>query len=301
MERSAKKLDALLLAFTAYMADRKPKPLSRETRYNYRGRVGRAIAEAQRGGHSLLADDVRTLRFVLGRFPPHPTTQTGYISAIQAFYDFLMVQGLRKDNPARQIGRPPMLKHAPRPLPEDACFRYEQAAIELGLVYETIAALGLYQGWRRSEIRLSQWSWFFAADGLLWADVVGKGAKVARVHVHDRTANLLPRLRGAHNDPVWLLPSPLRHGAAISGTWMSGAHHRICEVAGIPIETALHQLRHSYATYLRRAGADQAVVQLGLRHADPKSTAIYMQVFPDELARAHNGLRYRAAGEKEAP
>lgn len=292
MERSRKKLDALLLAFSAYMADRKPKPLSRETRYNYRGRVERSIAAAQKGGYSLLAGDVRTLRYVLGQFSPHPTTQTGYISAIQAFYDFLISQGLRKDNPARQVGRPPTLKRAPRPLPEDACALYEKAAIELGLPHEGLAVLGLYQGWRRSEIRNSQWAWFFSADGLLWCDVSGKGGKTARVHVHDRTAEYLERLRRAHNDPVWLFPSPIRHGRPIGGTWMSNAHRRICELAGIDEHVALHQLRHSYATYLRRAGADQAVVQLGLRHSDPKSTAIYMQVFPDELARAHRRLRY---------
>lgn len=292
MERSQKKLDALMLAFTAYMADRRPKPLSRETRYGYRRRVMKAIQIGQAGGHSLLAGDARTLRFILGRLSPHPTTQTGYIAALQCFFEFLIAQGLRRDNPAKTIGRPPTLKHAPRPLELAACTRYEAAAVELGLCFETIAVLGLYQGWRRSEIRQARWAWFFHADGRTWCDVTGKGSKTARVPVHSRTDRLLARLRDAHSDPIWLLPSPLRPGEPIGGTWMSNAHHRICEAASLPVTLRLHQLRHSYATYLRAAGADQALVQLGLRHSDPKSTAIYMQVFPEELAQVSERLSF---------
>jgi integrase len=68
---------------------------------------------------------------------------------------------------------------------------------------------------------------------------------------------------------------------------MSNAHHKICEAAGLPTTLRLHQLRHSYATYLRAAGADQALVQLGLRHSDPKSTAI-----PEELAERQELLSF---------
>ena len=294
MERSKKRLDALMLGFTAYMADRRPKPLSRESRYGYRRRVMKAITIAQNGGHSLLAGDTRTLRYVLGRLSPHPTTQTGYIAALQCFYDYMIQAGLRRDNPARTIGRPPTLKHAPRPLDLDACARYETAAVELGLCYETLAVLGLYQGWRRNEIRTSRWSWFFRADGRTWCDITGKGAKTARVPVHPRTEDLLVRLRAAHSDPVWLLPSPLRSGEAVGGTWMSNAHHRICDQAGLPMSLKLHQLRHSFATYLRAAGADAALVQMALRHSDPSSTAIYMAVFPEDVAIAQDRLDYRS-------
>lgn len=293
MERSKKRLDTLMLGFTAYMADRRPKPLSRETRYGYRRRVMKAVEIAGAAGHSILAGDARVLRYVLGKVSPHPTTQTGYIAALQAFYNYLIAQGLRKDNPAKTVGRPPTLKHVPRPLELEACARYEYAAIWLGLQYELIAVLGLYQGWRRSEIRFARWSWFFKADGRTWCDVTGKGGKTERVPVHPRTDTLVGRVRAAHNDPIWLLPSPLRLGEPVGGTWMSNAHHKICEKAELPLNLRLHQLRHSYATYLRAAGADQAIVQRGLRHSDPKSTQIYMHVFPEEVAEYQARLDFR--------
>jgi len=73
---------------------------------------------------------------------------------------------------------------------------------------------------------------------------------------------------------------------------MSNAHHRICNEAGLPTTLRLHQLRHSYATYLHTSGADQAVVQMALRHSDPKSTAIYLKVFPEEVALAQERLDF---------
>jgi integrase/recombinase XerD len=296
MERSKKRLDALMMSFSAYMADRKPKPLRRETRYNYRGRVERCMKVAQEGGYSLLAGDVRVLRYVLGRFSPHPSTQTGYMAALQMFYEFLQHQGLRKDNPAKTVGRPPKMRYLPRPLPADACVRYEAAAVELGPAHEWIAVAGLYQGFRRNETRTAKWTWFFQADGRTWCDVTGKGGIVGRVAVHERTVELLGRLRREHNDPEWILPSPTVVGAPIGGTWVSAAHKRILALAGLEADLVLHQLRHSYATYLRAAGADLSIVQRGLRHASTKSTEIYMQVFPTELAEAQEKLRYGVTG-----
>lgn len=233
------------------------------------------------------------VRYVLGQFPPHPTTQTGYISALQCFYDFLIQQRLRKDNPAKTIGRPPALKGTPRPLDLEECVRYEAAAIELGLVHEMIAVFGLYQGFRRSESRKSQWSWFFPADGELWCDVHGKGGKIKRDHVHRRTRETLDRVRRAHNDPVWVFPSRVSYGAPIGGTTVSRIHRDICESAGLPEKVTLHQLRHSYATYLGEiAGAPLEVVQLGMRHSDPRSTEIYMQLLPKKLVPYHERLTY---------
>ena len=291
---SPRRLDALMLGFTAYMADRRVRPLARETRYGYRNRVSNAIRIAQEGGHSLLADDVRTLRFVLGKVSPHPTTRNGYIAALETFYDFLIVQGLRSTNPAREVGRSRDIKHAPRPLDRDACERYLAAAVELGPTFEIIATLGLYQGWRRSEMRYARWSWFFTADGGAWCDVTGKGNRTARVPVHSRTLHALQRLRESHTDATWLFPSSdlRRAGEPVGGTWFSNAHHQICERASLPTTLRLHQLRHSFATYLRAAGADMAVTQMGLRHADPKSTAIYMRVFPAELQQAQERLSF---------
>lgn len=297
MEASKRRRDALLQSFSAWLADRPRRPVRLATRQTYVSHIQCALAIAEKHGYSLYAGDVRTVRFILGHVSPHPATQNGYLSALRALYEFLQKQGLRADNPALEIGRPPRFVGMPRPLEVEDCIRYEAAALRLGPRYEIIACLGLYQGWRRSEMRYAEWSWFFEHDGRAWADVNGKGGKRARVPVHARTLSALQRLRADHRDPRWLLPSlaAVSAGDPVSAHWLRCAHLRICEAAGITEHLVLHQLRHSYATYLRKeGGADLAIVQLGMRHSSPSSTQIYMRIFPEELADAHTRLRYNA-------
>lgn len=292
MEASKRRADALVQSFAAWLADRPKRPTTPTTRYLYTSAAQRCMDIAAKGGYSLLAGDVRVVRYVLGQISPHPSTQNHYLSALRSLFEFLREQGLRTDNPAAEVGRPPDLRRTPRPLDVETCRRYEAAAIQLGPIHETIAVLGLYQGWRRDEMRLAQWRWFFEADDRVWADVIGKGGKRERVPVHPRTLAALRRLRDSHRDPTWLFPSPRAVGEPRSRAWMRVRHLETCRQAGIEDRIVLHQLRHSYATYLRKAGADLALVQLALRHSSPQSTQIYMRVFPEELASVQEQLIY---------
>lgn len=294
LERSRKRVDALMLAFSAWMADRFPRPLRPITRRQYVGAVRRAFTIAEKGNHSLLAADIRTVRFVLGSVPANPSTQNGMISALRAFFEFCKAQGMRKNNPAAELGRPPRLKTIPRPLTiEDICL-YLDAAYELGVNHAAVACFGLYMGLRSSEIQHLGWADFFEADGRLWCDVNGKGGKRARMYVHAECAKMLGLIRREHTDPTWLFPSSRieRAGLCVSTNWPRDKHHQILDTAGLPREATLHRLRHSFATYLRRTGVDIAVVKEGLRHANLSSTEIYTAVLPEELATAMDGLHF---------
>lgn len=291
---SQKKLDALIMSFVAWMAERNPKPLGKRTRYEYRTRIEKAIRLAKEGDYSLLADDVRVVRYVLGRLSPHPATQRGYLAAMTHFYDFLLSQGLRKDgaNPARDIGRPPGLRYLPRPLDLEACWRYLEAAERLGVFPEAIAVLGLYQGLRRAEMAGLQWTHFFPADGRIWLDVTGKASRRAQVGVHPRTVSVLRKVRAEHSDPTWIFPSPIRYGRPLTVQWFDQCHRDIATEAGLDNSIVLHQLRHTFATYLRRNGADLLVVSKGLRHSSVSSTQIYTEVQDLETAEAIGRLDF---------
>lgn len=295
MTRSRKRVEALLLGFSAWMADKKPRPLMQTSRVTYVSRIRRAIAICEEQGQSFLVADKRTLRFVLGSVPPHPSTQNCYISAFRLFFDFLISQKMRKDNPAKELGRPPLIKRLPRPIQiHDVC-RYLDAAHRLGVQHYAIACLGLFMGLRRQEITEAQWSWFFQAEGRWWCDVTGKGGKTGREPVHAELRRVLTKLRETHRDPQWLFPSPVRAkaGYPMSMNTVVKKHFEIVEKAGIGHYT-MHQLRHSFATYVRRVpNVDGAIVQKLMRHSSSASTEIYMDVLDDELGDAIDGLDFR--------
>jgi len=58
----------------------------------------------------------------------------------------------------------------------------------------------------------------------------------------------------------------------------------------------LHDLRHTYATYLRMAGVDLDTIQKFLGHADLKTTQIYAKVVDDQLKSEANKLRFNLGG-----
>lgn len=295
MERSKKKTDALLLAFTAWMADRRPRPLRPSSRTQYVRWIRRALDITAAAEKSLMGADLRTLRFVLGKVPVHPASQNGMTNALRLFFVFLKDQGIRKDNPALELGRPPRMKTSPRPLSMEAICRYLDAAWELSPVHLTIACLGLYMGLRCDEIRTRQWTDFFEADGRLWCDIIGKGGKFRREPVHAEIRRAIERLRGEHNDARWLFPSPFtaKAGEPASTSFIRSRHLEILDKAGLP-HCRLHDLRHSFATYLRKnTKADVSLVQKGLGHSSPETTMVYMEVLDEELAEHIDRLDFR--------
>lgn len=300
MERSKKKVDALLLSFNAWMADRRPRPLRPVTRYHYTQRIRRAMKVAEDTGHTLIAGDLRVVRLVLGSAPPHPASQNGFLNALIQFYEFLRQQGLRKDNPALEIGRAPKFKGSPRPLSIEDCCRYLDAASKLSTAHYAIAVLGMYMGLRRGEMRTLRWADFFEVGGRWWCDVEGKGGRRARVPVHPMARAVVTRMRQTHAEPTYVFASPIaaRWGQPVGTDYIRRRHLQTLEASGIAYCTP-HQLRHSFATYLRRSGVDIAVVQKGLRHLHLTSTEVYTAVLDDELADAIDGLDFYRMNEDD--
>lgn len=222
------------------------------------------------------------------------------ISALRAFYAFCKAQGLRKDNPALEIGRPPIIHQGPRPIDLDDICKYLDAAHALGLEHTAVAYFGLFTGLRAREIECLKWADFFLADDRLWADVDGKGGTRKRVYIHTQIRHaILPQLRASHNDPKWLFPSnsPRRRGENVSTDWARKRHRQAIAEAGIPYAT-LHQLRHSFGTYLRFKSGDILIAKEGLRHANVSSTQIYAGVFNEEVADHIESLDFRELAEE---
>ena len=71
-------------------------------------------------------------------------------------------------------------------------------------------------------------------------------------------------------------------GKPISRYYARRIVKRVAESADLPKRTSPHWLRHSHASHAIANGARLDIVQKQLRHTDPKTTSLYVEVNPSE-------------------
>lgn len=210
-------------------------------------------------------------------------TRLTYHSAMKAWCLHLCGAGVLEedDNPMLWVKRPRTPKRHPRPISDH----------DLALVLEHC------QGRTRSYVLLASFAGLRVSEvarmrGELVTErsirVVGKGGTEQYVPTHPvlwRLAQRLPR-RG------WWFDSPRLVGH-VDGRSVGLAIGRAMQAAGV--DGTAHQLRHSFATRLLRAGVDARVVQEAMRHASLATTAGYLAVDDDRLAEGVARLRMPAA------
>jgi site-specific recombinase XerD len=234
----------------------------------------------------------------------HPNTQRRRRSMLVSFYDWMVEEGLRPDNPARQTraarGREPRVHR----LTLDEVRRF-LAAARAGSE-RRIAYLGVCAGLRRNEMRLLQGR-HFARDGWIWIpSELAKGGRERWVPVIRDLDPIVRDIRATTNAEHYVLPAtvwiasdrgmrpvadPERpcHAKTI---WH--AVRRIGRRAGIATNVHPHLLRHAFAEHVTRcAGLRTAQAVLG--HATIQTTEGYLaKPSLDELARATATLTFGA-------
>jgi integrase/recombinase XerC len=234
----------------------------------------------------------------------HPNTQRRRRSMLVSFYDWMVEEDLRRDNPARQTraarGREPSVH---RLTLEEA--RRFLAAARAGSE-RRIAYLGVCAGLRRNEIRLLQGR-HFARDGWIWiSPELAKGGRERWVPVIRDLAPIVLDIRETTDPEHYALPATvwvagdrgLRPVAApdrpCHGKTIWRAVRRIGRRARIATNVHPHLLRHAFAEHVtRRAGLRTAQAVLG--HATIQTTEGYLaRPSLDELARATATLTFQA-------
>lgn len=271
---------------------------------NTRDAYGRDIEQylghlAGRGTDALGAgaDDVRAYVGAMRGEGYAARTQARKLSAIRQFHLFLMLEGLRADDPTSTVDSPRL----GRPLPKLLGFAEVDALL---------AAAREIEGWR--GVRLVAMLELLYATGLRVSELVGmplgalsrdgrivtvrgKGSKErivplsepARVAIEawlPMRASLIEaqaeRRTGAAR---WLFPSA-RKPAPITRDRFAKLLQDLAVSAGIdPTRVSPHVLRHAFATHLLANGADLRSVQQMLGHADISTTQIYTHVLDERL------------------
>ncbi len=206
------------------------------------------------------------------------------VSALRAFYRFLVREGLADASPLARLDSPKLWKTLPRTLsPEET-----RAVVELprgedpqGLRDRAILELLYAAGLRVSELSALTLDQLDLGVGYLRA--MGKGSKERIVPVGERAQQALREyleggrpllLKGRRNPHVFLN----RFGRRLSRQSVWKLVKASCRQAGVGADASPHTLRHSFATHLLEGGADLRSLQMMLGHADLSTTQIYTHV-----------------------
>jgi integrase/recombinase XerD len=249
-------------------------------------------------------DDVkRTLRRWSG-----PNTKAKQRSMLVSFYDYLLEEGWRKDNPARQTRRPrkrpPKVYRLTRPetwaLLQAARARRERRAIYLGVC----------AGLRRGEL-IGLQGRHFQRQGWVWvSEDIAKGGRERWVPVIADLAPIVDEIRADVGLGEYVLPSeqfgdpginrrpvPRRcQPSSPQALWR--LVRRVGVDAGIGVPVTPHMLRHAFADHLARfTGVRIAQAMLG--HADVSTTQAYLGAVPlDDLVAATAGFSFLHPGAR---
>ena len=289
-------------AVDLYLADMQVygRLTTERSRTEYRRTLRRHADDAEgRGPSATTRDDVKA---TLRRWT-HPNTQRRMRSMLVSFYDWLVEEGLRSDNPARQIRSPRGRESHVRRLTLEETRRFLAAA--RGRTERRVAYLGACAGLRRNELRLLRGR-HFARDGwILLSGDIAKGHRERWVPVMVDLQPVVCEIRETTPPEHFVLPAT---------QWIAGERglvplecpERPCDVktiwrtvrrigrrAGIGVAVHPPLLRHAFASHVTRlAGLHVAQAMLG--HASIQTTQGYLaQPSPDELAAALAGVTFQ--------
>ena len=210
-------------------------------------------------------------------------TQARLISSLRSFFDFLILEGERRDNPCDRVDAPKLGLYLPSVLSVE-----EVSAVIDGVktdswngvrdkaILEILYGCGL----RVSELCGLKISDVFVKEGFV--RVVGKGDKERLVPMGEmaKEAFLLwmdvrPQAESSQWDDTVFLN---RFGKPLSRVSVFNMIKRQAASAGIRKEISPHTFRHSFATHLIENGADLRVVQEMLGHESILTTEIYTHI-----------------------
>ena len=247
-------------------------------------------------------EDLRRYIAALGRAELSPRTLARRLSALRQFYRFLVVDGVRRDDPTAGLDGPRLGRPLPKILAQEDVARLIAAAEQnksaegarLRCVLELLYATGL----RVSELAGLPFAAARANARVLL--VRGKGGKERLVPLGEPAQAALADYRAKRSrflpegeTSPWLFPSRSAPGH-LTRRRVGQLLKELAIKAGLePARVSPHVLRHAFASHLVDRGADLRSVQEMLGHADIATTQIYTHVETERLTRlveAHHPL-----------
>ena len=221
----------------------------------------------------------------------NPRSQARIISGLKSFFNYLVFEDYRDDNPMDLIDSPKIGRKLPDTLSENEINQLI-SAIDLSkpegernrAMLETLYGCGL----RVSElisIKLSDL--YFEED---FIKVTGKGNKQRFVpisainkkyiNIYKKEIRVHLNIQNDFQDTLFLN----RRGKQLTRAMVFTIVKNLAEKIGLKKNISPHTFRHSFATHLLENGADLRAIQQMLGHESITTTEVYMHVDRSHLA-----------------
>ncbi len=212
-------------------------------------------------------------------------SQSRTVSGLRSFFDYLIFEDYRKDNPTILLETPKIGRKLPDTLSQT---EIDQIINQIDLshpqghrnktILETLYSCGL----RVTELITLQISDLFFEEGFI--RVIGKGDKQRFVPINLETQKLIliyiKQVRN-HTQPQKGFEDTIflnRRGKQLTRNMIFLIVKDLAERAGIKKKVSPHTFRHSFATHLLENGADLRSIQQMLGHESITTTEIYMHL-----------------------
>ncbi len=221
----------------------------------------------------------------------NPRSQARIISGLKSFFNYLIFEDYRQDNPLELIESPKIGRKLPDTLSTEEINELIKA-IDLSkphgernrAMIETLYGCGL----RVSElIDLKISDLFFDED---FIKVTGKGDKQRFVpiselnkkyiNIYRQHVRVHQKIQKGQEDVLFLN----RNGKRLTRAMIFTIIRKLSEICGLKKNISPHTFRHSFASHLLQNGADLRAIQQMLGHESITTTEVYMHVDRSHLA-----------------
>ena len=214
-----------------------------------------------------------------------PRSQARFISGLKSFFEYLVFEDYRNDNPMELIESPKIGRKLPETLSveeiDNLIMVIDRSSIEGErnyVILETLYGCGL----RVSELVNLKCSDLFFNESFI--KVLGKGDKERFVPINDHLIKCMKHyqklvrphfpVKKDHSDVFFLN----RRGNKLSRAMIFTIIKQLAEKIGLKKSISPHTFRHSFATHLLENGADLRVIQQMLGHESITTTEIYVHL-----------------------
>ncbi|WCM43162.1 site-specific tyrosine recombinase XerD [Flavobacterium sp. CBA20B-1] len=219
-----------------------------------------------------------------------PSTQARILSALNHYYNFLILQQKIDQNPVAFIELPKQSRKLPVVLTVDEIDLLQSfikkdthEGVRNDAIIEVLYSCGL----RVSEVVHLKLSDLFFDEGYI--KVLGKGDKqrfvpitqsaMKKVHSYINEIRFQLKIKKEAEDILFLN----RRGSQLTRAMIFTILKNLAKMAGLNKNISPHTLRHSFATHLLENGADLRSIQMLLGHESITTTEIYLHLDRNKL------------------